>query len=334
MADRVTIYDIAREAGVGIATVSRVLNGDPHVRATTRASVQDAIANLGYRPSRAARRLAQGGPSRPRVAALVPFFTAAFYFAVTRSLAHGLKAADIDLVIHDIKSREDKNRILDRLLAERACEAVVLISCGIGAERQEQLDRLGVPAVCADYRCEGVPSVCIDNGAGGRLAAQHLLVRGSRNPGLIGGPTRADTLTERELAYVEKLRLSLGLAVPVKRAGAVGQEAGKIAMLEMLEDHPDVDAVFCVNDMLAIGALEALREAGIRVPEQVQVIGFDDQPLMDFVGLSTVSQPIAKMGRWAATAVTKRLDRRGPTPRSTTLQVELKARTTTRNPVA
>jgi len=120
--------------------------------------------------------------------------------------------------------------------------------------------------------------------------------------------------------------------VPVKRAGAVGQEAGKVAMLEMLEDHPAVDAVFCVNDMLAVGALEALREAGRRVPDQVQVMGFDDQPLMDFIGLSTVSQPIAKMGRWAATAITKRLDRRTAAPRSTTLPVELRARATTRHP--
>ncbi|MDA3963475.1 MAG: LacI family DNA-binding transcriptional regulator, partial [Planctomycetota bacterium] len=257
MGDKVTIYDIAKAAGVGIATVSRVLNGDTHVRPSTRAAVQDAISALGYRPSRAARRLAQGHPSRPRVAALVPFFTAAFYFAVTRSLAHGLKASDIDLVIHDIKSRDDKNRILDRILSERACEGIVLISCGIGPERIEQLERLGVPAVCADSRCEGLPSVSIDNAAGGHLAAQHLRDAGCRKPALIAGPNQASTLFEREQAFIDKLQLSdSGLAVPIKRAGAVGQEAGKVAVLELMEEQGDVDGLFCVNDMLAVGALE------------------------------------------------------------------------------
>lgn len=324
---RVTIYDIAAAAGVGIATVSRVLNGDRHVRADTRATVQDAIASLGYRPSRAARRLAQGQASRPRVAALVPFFTASFYFAVTRSLAHALAAADIDLAIHDIKHRADKNRILDRLLAERACEGLVLISCGIGADRRAELDRLGIPAVCADAACAELPAVTVDNTTGGRLAAEHLRACGCRHPAVVAGPRKAASLNEREEAF----RTALD-AAPVVRAGAVGQEAGRVAARELLAAEPAIDGLFCVNDMLAVGALEALAETGRAAPDPVQVIGFDDQPLMDFIGLTTIRQPIAGMGRWAASSIAHRIHAPREPGRSKRLPVELIVRRTTRPP--
>ena len=130
-----TIYDIAKRAGVGIATVSRVLNGSDRVADATRTAVQLAMKELDFRPNRAARRLAVGGVNRPRVAALMPFFSASFYYAVSAPLSAALSAADIDLVLYNIQDRDHKNRVLDRIVAERACEGLVLLSMGVRPAR-------------------------------------------------------------------------------------------------------------------------------------------------------------------------------------------------------
>src|SRR4051812_16036385 len=188
MASGPTIYDIARRAGVGIATVSRVLNGSTRVTAATRDAVKRAMDDVGFRPNRAARRLAARGPNRPRVAALMPFFSGSFYVAVSRPLAQALAAADIDLVLHDVKSREDKNRILDRIVAERSCEALALCSMGVGPERQEQFAAIGVPMVSMDYPLAGVASITVDNADGVRQAVARLRAGGAERIAFLSGP--------------------------------------------------------------------------------------------------------------------------------------------------
>ncbi len=127
-----TIYDIARRAGVGIATVSRVLNGASGVAEATRQSVRKAVQELGFRPNRAARRLAARGPNRARVAAVMPFFSTNFYFTVCRPLAQSLSAAEMDLVLYDVENREGKLRLLERIAAERSCEGLLICSMGLG----------------------------------------------------------------------------------------------------------------------------------------------------------------------------------------------------------
>ena len=132
MPGEATIYDIAQRAKVGIATMSRVLNGSARVTGQTRVVVQQAMHELGYRPNRAARRLAVRGPNRPRVAAMMPLFSPHFSFSVSRPIAQGLMAADMDLVLYDVANRKAKNRLLDRIVSERACEGLILCSMGIG----------------------------------------------------------------------------------------------------------------------------------------------------------------------------------------------------------
>jgi LacI family transcriptional regulator len=294
-----TIYDIAKRASVGIATVSRVLNGAGGVAAQTRLSVQRAMSELGFRPNRAARRLAARGPNRPRIAAVMSFFSTNFYFTVCRPLAQSLAAADMELIIHDVASRDDKVRLLDRLAAERSCEGLLICSMGIGPERQAEFARLGVPVVCIDYPLSGVPAATVDNVAGGALAAAALSERGSRRLALVTGPAAALAFRLRE----EGFSSVAGVAAPVGRAEGVTREAGRAAAAALLDGHPQLDGVATVNDLLAIGVVEELRARGRRVPEDVQVAGFDDQPLMDVFGLSTVRQPMLAFGSWAARAI-------------------------------
>jgi DNA-binding LacI/PurR family transcriptional regulator len=326
-----TIYDIAKRAGVGIATVSRVLNGSDRVADATRTAVQLAMKELDFRPNRAARRLAVGGVNRPRVAALMPFFSASFYYAVSAPLSAALTAADIDLVLYNIQDRDHKNRVLDRIVAERACEGLVLLSMGVRPSRLAELERIGVPLVCVDYPQVGAPALTVDNVEAGKVATQHLLDGGAERPALITGPSRALAFRQRE----EGFTAVAGTVAPQVRAEAVTIEAGRAAAALLLDGHPTIDALVCVNDMLAVGALQEIRARGRRVPEDVQLIGFDDQPLMDVIGLSTIRQPMDEFGGWAARSIATLLGRgegagKPSTVTSLQLPIELVARSTSR----
>ena len=328
-----TIYDIAKRASVGIATVSRVLNGSDRVADSTRQAVLKAMQELDFRPNRAARRLAVGGVNRPRVAALMPFFSASFYYAVSAPLSAALVAADIDLVLYNIQDRDHKNRVLDRIVAERACEGIALFSMGVREERVAELQRIGVPLVCVDYPQVGAPALTVDNVEAGKIATRHLIDGGSKHPALITGPSAALAFRQREEAFVA----IAGGDAPQERADAVTIEAGRAAAARLLDAHPATDGLVCVNDMLAVGALQEARARGRQVPGDVQVIGFDDQPLMDVIGLSTIRQPMDEFGAWAARTIAALIKRggdqtRGPQPLSTQLPIELVVRATSRAP--
>ena len=330
-----TIYDIAKRAGVGIATVSRVLNGSDRVADATRTAVQLAMKELDFRPNRAARRLAVGGVNRPRVAALMPFFSASFYYAVSAPLSAALSAADIDLVLYNIQDRDHKNRVLDRIVAERACEGLVLLSMGVRPSRLAELERIGVPLVCVDYPQIGAPALTVDNVKAGKVATQHLLDGGAQRPALITGPSRALAFRQREEGFTAIANAIAGATAPQVRAEAVTIEAGRAAAALLLNGHPTIDALVCVNDMLAVGALQEIRARGRRVPEDVQLIGFDDQPLMDVIGLSTIRQPMDEFGGWAARSIAALLGRgdaagKPSTVTSLQLPIELVARGTSR----
>lgn len=299
MAPKATIYDIAKRAGVGIATVSRVLNGSSRVTEPTRAAVRRAVEELGWRPSRAARRLAARGAERPRLVALMPLFSADFYHAVSGPLARGVAAAGIDLAIHDVPDREAKNRLLDRVLAERACELLMLCSMRIGPERVAQLASLAIPTVFVDYAMEGFPSVSVDNHAGAAMAVRLLRERGSRRIAWVGGPEEGHAFRDRLAGF----RSEAGAEAPVETVAAMTVAEGRAACSRLLARDRRLDGFACVNDLTAIGVVEELRARRRRVPEDAQVVGYDDQPLMDVFGLSTVHQPLTGFGEWALDAV-------------------------------
>lgn len=323
-----TIYDIAKHAGVGIATVSRVLNGSARVAAPTRMAVRRAVTELGWRPSRAARRLAAGGIERPRLIALMPLFSANFYHAVTSPLALGLSAAGIDLAIHDVEDRATKNRLLDRILAERACDLLMLCSMRIGPERVAQLAALAIPTVFVDHAMDGFPSVWVDNQAGAAMAVELLRQRGASRIGYIAGPIASHAFRARLAGF----RACAGAEAPVETAAAMSVSEGRAAFSRLLQREPRLDGIACTSDLPAIGAILEARQRRLRVPHDLQVIGFDDQPLMDVFGLSTVHQPLAAFGSWALQAI-RRLTA-DPTAAVTSVQLPLTLveRTTTRSP--
>lgn len=321
-----TIYDIAARAGVGIATVSRVINGSRRVSDKTRKAVQKAMAELGFRPNNAARRLAAGAPNRPRVVALMPFFTTAFYFTVCKALAQKLSAENTDFVLVDVHDQDEADRHLDRLLAERSCEGVILCSMDLSDERRDQFETLNIPLVALDCQTKTIPHVRVDNFEGGKLLSRILSERGSNKQVLVIGTRGAQVFLERERGFVD--------AAPpgskVIETERVDVDSGAAVVEEILTEMPDVDGVACAGDPLAVGVMQELRRRGKKVPEDVQVIGFDDQPLMDALGLTTIRQPMAKFGDWAAGAILSLIEAGGGTHESLVLPLEVIRRDTTR----
>lgn len=294
-----TIYDIAAKAGVGIATVSRVINGSRRVSEKTRRAVQKAMADLGFRPNNAARRLAAGAPNRPRVVALMPFFTTVFYFTVCKALARRLSAANTDLVLVDVHDQQEADRHLDRILAERSSEGVILCSMDLSDERRDQFDTLNIPIVALDFQTEVIPHIRVDNVEGGRLLSRTLAARGAQKQALIIGTRGAHAFRDRE----EGFREVCPEGSRVYEIESVDVESGAEMVAHVLDTFPDVQGIACAGDALAVGVVRELKRRGKNVPSEVQVIGFDDQPMMDVLGLSTIRQPMEEFGEWAAQAI-------------------------------
>lgn len=321
-----TIYDIAARAGVGIATVSRVINGSRRVSDKTRKAVQKAMSELGFRPNNAARRLAAGAPNRPRVVALMPFFTTSFYFNVCKALSRTLADAGTDLVLVDVTHQEEADRHLDRLLAERSCEGVVLCSMDLSEGRRDQFEILHIPIIALDYAAEAIPHVRVDNIEGGRLLSRTLSRHGCKHQALIIGTRSSHAFRDRELGFRDVCPDGSRVYEVLRDTLDSGEEITR----QILETFPEVDGIACAGDLLAVGALTAVRRAGRRVPEDVQIIGFDDQPMMDVMGLTTIRQPMEKFGLWGGSAILRMIASPGGEPPETAiLPLEVVERGTT-----
>lgn len=323
-----TIYDIAARAGVGIATVSRVINGSRRVSDKTRKTVQKAMADLGFRPNNAARRLAAGAPNRPRVVALMPFFTTAFYFTVCKALARKLSGANVDLVLVDVHDQQEADRHLDRLLAERSSEGVILCSMDLSDGRRDQFETLNIPIVALDYTTSVIPHIRVDNVEGGKLLSRALTQAGADKQALLIGTRGAHAFRDREQGFRE-------VCPPGSRvleAETVDVESGIELVGQLLDSFPEVNGIACAGDTLAVGVVQELRRRGRRVPDEIQVVGFDDQPMMDVLGLTTIRQPMEEFGLWAATAILDMIkEGLGVAPASRVVPLELVERSTTRS---
>ncbi|MGI5240572.1 LacI family DNA-binding transcriptional regulator [Dactylosporangium sp. CA-139066] len=291
--------DVAHLAGVSHQTVSRVVNDHPNVRSETRARVLAAMRALDYQPNVAARTLAT---NRSQTVGLVTFDTTLFGPSF---MVHAIERAarEAGYFVSIASAREpDVPQVRDavRRLREQAVEGIVTlapVAAAWTALRQEPLD---VPIVVLGIGAgEGtdVPMVSVDNAAGAALATRHLLELGHRTVHHVTGPSNWPEARERLAGWRAALE-EAGRVAPAPLAGdwsaASGYDAGRD-----FAGRPEVTAVFCANDQMAMGALRALHEAGRRVPADVSVVGFDDVPEAPYLlpPLTTVRQDFAELGR-------------------------------------
>jgi DNA-binding LacI/PurR family transcriptional regulator len=325
------IADVAARAGVGVATVSRVLNGRANVRPATRDRVLDAIRTLNYRPSSVARNLSL--QRTMVIGALLPWFTNPSAVQRVRGIVDGLSGSAYDLMVFDIESEDRQRRAFELFDRGDRADGLLVVSTNPPDLEVERINAAGLPCILVDAVHASLPSIAVDDVAGGEMATRHLIELGHRRIALIGDPPpefRFDWSRDRTRGYEQALsRAGIGVRPEYVREGTrlLHVARGIAAELLALPERPT--AVFAASDTQAIGAIEAARALGIRVPEELSVIGFDDIEVASYVGLTTVRQPLFESGRRGAELLLRALSGRQVDVRTELLPLELVVRSTT-----
>ena len=297
------IADVAARAGVGVATVSRVLNGRANVKPDTRQRVLEAIEALKYRPSPTARNLSL---RRTHViGVVVPFFTSPSAVERVRGVASVLAASPYDLMLFDIEAKERQEhafRLFDR--GDRS-DGLLLISLIPPDDEVERLHAAGLPCVLVDAPHPGLPSILIDDVLGGYIATSHLIELGHRRIGFLGDtspdPFRFASSLDRTVGYEQALaKADIEPRPEYIREGTKSPVVARSTAIDLLRLPQRPTAIFAASDTQALGVLEAARILGLRVPEDLSVVGFDDIDVAAYVGLTTVRQPLFESGRLGA----------------------------------
>ncbi len=339
---RPTLDEVAALAGVGRGTVSRVVNGSAQVSPQARAAVERAIAQLGYVPNRAARALvtrrtdagARGvSESEERV------FAEPFFAGIVRGISAALDDTPMQLWLAMAQSAAQRQRVEQHLTSQHV-DGVLLLSLHDDDPLPALLAARGLPTVLGgrparmlvrqiDGGDDDAWYVDIDNVDGARQAVAHLLAAGRRRVATIAGPQDMGAGLAR-LAGYRRAHADAGMPVDERLVayGDFSEPSGAAAMRQLLSQGLELDAVFAASDLMAAGALRVLREAGLRVPEQVAVVGFDDSVVARQTdpALTTVHQPVEEMGRRMAELLLARIRGEEPERRHVLLDAHLVVR--------
>lgn len=295
----VSIAEVAARAGVGVGTVSRVLNGNARVSDTTRERVLEVIQLLDYRPSRLAAGLSRGRTGS--VAVLVPFVTRPSVVARLAGVLSVLREAGMDSVVCDIETAEQRDRRLEMLAHRHSVDGVVAVSLPLPRADVLRLKEKHIPLAAVDADIPNVPRVIIDDVAGGRMATEHLIALGHHRIGFIGDER------DRGLGFTSSGRRFSGYRDALRRAGVPfdpdlirlgphGAEPAAAMASNLLGHGCPPTAVFAASDTQALGVLRAAEQMGVAVPRDLSVIGFDDIEAAGMLQLSTVRQPLKESG--------------------------------------
>jgi len=304
---RPTINDIARRVGLSKASVSRALNGKQDVDPETRKRVLKVATQLGYVASASARALSNGRSNC--LGLLVPTLTWPWILEVLRGVAEEIERSGYSLILYTTSGGEDSEReFMSQVVPAGAVDGLALVIPLGMLEYIERLAKGGLPIVVVDDRGHypDLPTVATTNIEGGRSATRHLIDIGRQRIAMLNGPHDFGCNRDRLEGYKSALQ-DAGLRFDPQLVvdSDFKESGGASAMTELLAADPRLDAVFVANDVMAFGAMRALRNAGRRVPDDVAVVGFDDIPAsaMTHPPLTTVRQPLYEMGRTAASMV-------------------------------
>lgn len=327
------IADVAAHAGVGVATVSRVLNGRGSVSPDTRARVLESIRVLDYSPSSIARNLSLRRTLV--VGVVVPFFTSPSSVERVRGVVAALEGSPYDLALFDVESADRQRRAFDLLGRGDRADGLLVVSL---VPPPEELARLGsLPCILVDAPSPEVPNVVVDDVFGGELATRHLLDLGHRRIAFMGDKPadrfRFDSTRDRTKGYEQALA-AVGLTPRPEwvREGTQNRHVARSIAEDLLTHGERPTAVFAASDIQALGVLEAARSLGIAVPGELSVVGFDDIEIASYANLTTVRQPLFDSGRIGAALLLQSLAGEELPARTQTLPLELVVRGTTAPP--
>jgi DNA-binding LacI/PurR family transcriptional regulator len=331
---RVTIADVAADAGVGVGTVSRVLNRSEQVRESTMRTVLDSIERLGYRPSHAAAALVRGTPRT--VALIVAHMTRPSAVVRVASALAVLEEQGYDTIVCNVDSATERDRHLEALLPTHRADGVLAVCLPLSRGQLGHFARAGIALVSVDAANPGVPQTVVDDVAGGRLAADHLIGLGHRRIGFVGDMASGrppaglgfTSSADRLRGYKQALAAAgIDVEPGLIRLGPHDAAAAAEHAAQLLKSPDPPSAIFAASDTQAIGVLAAADRLGVAVPGPLSVVGFDDIDSAAFLGLSTVRQPLARSGTEGAERLCALLRGERVRPLRQELPLELMART-------
>lgn len=310
----VTIHDVAKRAGVGSITVSRVINNSGYASEETRQRVLEAVKEMGYVPNRLASSLRS---NRTNVLALVmtditnPFFTVA-----ARGVEDVANKAGYTVIFCNTDEDKEKERKYVEILMQNRVDGIVLVPSSSDSESVETLQQNGKPVVVIDRRIpeKQVDQVRCDSVAGAEQLTQLLISLGHRRIALLNGPQNVSTASDRLVGFNRALAAAgIDPSKQVVISGAFTRESGREMTRQVLETSPRPTALFAANNFIALGALSALESAGVRVPEDLAMVTFDDLPESLVVSpfLTVAAQPVYEMAARAAEMLVNRLAGKG-----------------------
>jgi DNA-binding LacI/PurR family transcriptional regulator len=327
-----TLYDVCKKTGVSTATVSRVLNGSKAVKEETRERVLQAIKELNYRPSYAARMLA--GRKTDTIGVVLPLLDDGFYVQVLRGIDHVATKEHLKLLISFYHSDDDLAETLDSLYAEGRTDAIIVSNhTSLPREKMRELSGDHTPIVLIAQNhgnIKAIDSVLIDNFQGAYCAVEHLLEQQPKSLLLLTGPDCIFDCQERLKGAQKAIQDATCKPEVTILKGNFYQEEGRRVFAEHIRTQGTFpDAVFAFNDAMAFGVLDVLRDASRRVPEETQVIGFDGTIMAQSFGLSSISVPMQQVGEEAVRLAVDRIRDKDAKPVTVTLETRLITRKTT-----
>jgi LacI family transcriptional regulator len=295
-----TINDVARLAGVSITTVSHVINNTRFVSDELKRRVTVAMHELDYRPNTLAQSLRKG--KTKTIGLIIPDSSNLFFAEIARFIEDVGYENGYSVILCNTDNNLDKQRRYTEVLVSKQVDGIILISAGESAEDLEEPLGAGIPVVIADREIVQTMAdiVLVDNEKGGYLATKYLLELGHRKISCIAGPSLLTPSAQRVQGYKRALEEASITPLPAYIAtGDFGMESGEAAIHKLLDIQPRTTAVFVCNDMMAVGAMRGARECGLRVPDDLSVIGFDNILLARATtpALTTVAQPKSTLAR-------------------------------------
>ena len=325
-----TLAKVAERAGVGIGTVSRVLNHHPGVSAKMRSRVEAAMSEVGYsRPGRGRQPARRG-----QVGVLVPFFDEPSAYQRLRGIVARLQPHDLNIVLYNVSSPGQTREHISRLVQHDHLDALIVISLPLGHDEAASLAGAPYPTLLLDTTHALLPSVGVDDRHGGRLATQHLLDLGHRRIGFVGEPP------QNVFGFVASARRQAGYELALEHAsiavdrglirhGAHLRSAAKQMAVDLLRLRRPPTGIVVASDVQTVGVLEAAEQLGLHVPGELSVVGYDDIDLAALLGITTVRQPLERSGQRVADLVITAINGVPPASVNEELDLELVVRSTT-----
>jgi LacI family transcriptional regulator len=299
----VTIRDVAKRAGVGVGTVSRVLNNSANVSAQTRLQVLAVIDELNFRPNPIAQRLPR--QETLTIGVILPFFTFPFFVNILEGIHSVISEAGYDLLVMNVDSPEKSERFFEKAIFGRRFDGVLVVTLLLSDQYVELFAKNDIPVVLVDSFHPQMSSITVNNIAGGCMAVQHLIDKGHRAIAYIGDNQNDlfgfHTTQLRFQGYEKALKQN---GIPLNHhwvyQGNQGKGSGYEGAHYFWAQNPTPTAFFAYSDTVALGVLDAAEERGLRYPNDFAIIGFDDIEVSHYIGLTTVRQPMREMGRQGA----------------------------------